>query len=118
MIAVVVAVVALVLGVIGQVQAYHLRHRVGGLEFARRQLTRQQREATEQDLETLLRIVADGQDAEALAVVRQLGPDTGDRLAGLGLDELADVLGEDVAVRVLDVPGAAERILRETGDAA
>lgn len=112
MIAVVVAVVALVLGAIGQVQAYHLRRRVVGLEFARRQLTRQQREATEQDLETLLRIVA-GQDAEAQAVVRQLGPDTGDRLAGLGLDELADVLGEDLAVRVLDVPAAAERILRD-----
>lgn len=111
-----IAAVALVLGAIGQVQNFHLRQRIAGLEFDRRRLTAEQREMAEHDLDTLVRIVAGGQDAEAEAVVRQLHPDAGRRLADLDLTELADVLGEDVTVQALDVPGAAEQILRDESE--
>lgn len=109
MIAFILAVPALVFAGIGQVQAHFLRSRILRLELDAAEQRRITRETAKYDLRSLLR-------SAATSLADEMSDE--ERIAGLDLDVLADLVGEDRAVELLDAPGAAEDILRNSGDAA
>lgn len=92
----IVAVVALLLAAVAQVQNAHLRHRIARVETTHRALDDQQRRQAKNDLDALIRVVAHDRNRDHRAE-----------------RDTARSLGVDVDAEVGHVLDEAERILRD-----